>query len=92
MRSALLLLAFISVISSNPALAADPRYDRRWVWVMANLLVEKEADRVVALLERAGRDGYNGMVISDYKLNFLQRMPKHYFEHVERVKKAAERA
>jgi hypothetical protein len=92
MRSALLLLAFISVISSNPALAADPRYDRRWVWVMTNLLVEKEADRVVALLERAGRDGYNGMVISDYKLNFLERMPKHYFEHVERVKKAAERA
>ena len=59
---------------------------------MTNLLVEKEADRVVALVERAGRDGYNGLVISDYKLNFLERMPKHYFEHVERVKKAAERA
>jgi hypothetical protein len=59
---------------------------------MANLLVEKEADRVVALVERAGRDGYNGVVISDYKLNFLERMPKGYFEHVARVKKAAERA
>ena len=59
---------------------------------MANLLVEKEADRVVALVERAGRDGYNGVVISDYKLNFLERMPKQYFEHVARVKQAAERA
>jgi hypothetical protein len=93
MRSALTLLAF-SLLACHPTLAAegDPRYDRRWVWVMANLMVEKEADRVVALIERAGRDGYNGLVISDYKLNFLGRMPKYYFDHVERVKQAAERA
>ncbi len=94
MRSALFVLAITATLPSNPSLAAepDPRHDRRWVWVMANLLVEKEADRVVALVERAGRDGYNGLVISDYKLNFLGRMPKHYFEHVERVKAAAGRA
>jgi hypothetical protein len=89
-----LLAALILLAISCPLRADEPgsRYDRRWVWVMANLLVEKEADRVVALVERAGRDGYNGVVISDYKLNFLERMPKGYFEHVARVKKAAERA
>jgi len=26
----------------------SPKYDRRWVWVMSNLLVDKEADRVAA--------------------------------------------
>src|SRR4051812_18520374 len=92
-RTALLfLLALVACLRSVDAGEMAPRYDQRWVWVMANLLVDKEADRVVALIERAGRDGYNGLVISDYKLNFLDRMPKHYFEHVARVKAAAERA
>ncbi len=94
MRSATLLSAFLLLALSRsvPAQEPGPRYDRRWVWMMTNFLVEKEADRAVALIERAGRDGFNGIVISDYKLNFLERMPKHYFEHVARVKKAAEKA
>lgn len=90
MRRATLLLAL--ACCPRPALADGPRYDRRWVWVMSNLLVDKEADRVVDLVERAGRDGYNGLVLSDYKLNFLGRMPKSYFDHVARVKAAADRA
>ncbi len=71
---------------------AEPGYEQRWVWVMANLLVDKEADRVVALVERAGKAGYNGLVLSDYKLNFLGRMPKEYFGRVARVRAAAKRA
>ena len=96
MQRALILILLGSALSTVPVHAAEDeaqaRFDRRWVWVMTNLLVEKEADRVVALIERAGRDGYNGLVISDYKLNFLERMPPHYFKHVERVKHAAEKA
>jgi hypothetical protein len=87
--SAFVLLALASFVSAEEP---GPRYDRRWVWMMTNFLVEKEADRAVALIERAGRAGYNGIVISDYKLNFLERMPKHYFTHVDRVKKAAVKA
>lgn len=94
MKRALVLSALALIACPGPSRADDarPRYDRRWVWVMANLLVDAEADRVAALVERAGRDGYNGLVLSDYKLNFLQRMPKHYFAHVDRVKAAAGRA
>ena len=94
MKSAAFFSILIPVVFSFPVLGDEPTpdYDRRWVWVMTNLLVEKEADRVVSLIERAGRDGYNGVVISDYKLNFLERMPKSYFAHVERVKQAAEKA
>ena len=75
--------------ASAPAEESAPRYERRWVWVMSNLLVDNEADRLVALVEKAGREGFNGLVLSDYKLNFLERMPRSYFEHVDRVKKAA---
>jgi hypothetical protein len=99
MRRAFLpaLLAFLGPATVGlarplPAEGDGPRYDRRWVWVMTNLLVDSEADRVVALVERAARDGYNGVVIADHKTNFLGRMPKTYFDHVERVKKTAARA
>jgi len=63
MRAAIPLcaLALLASCSPAPAQEAGPRYDRRWVWIMSNLLVDKEADRVVALVERAGRDGYNGV-------------------------------
>jgi len=93
MRSALLLaLALVACPRAGQADETGPRHDRRWVWVMTNLLVDQEADRVVALVERAGRDGYNGLVMSDYKLNFLQRMPKSYLDHVARVRAVADRA
>ncbi len=93
-RPASVVLALVLIGWASPCHAQKDaaRYDRRWVWVMSNLLVEKEADRVVALIERAGRAGYNGVVISDYKLNFLGRMPKHYFDHVGRVQAAAGRS
>ncbi|MDG3006374.1 hypothetical protein [Paludisphaera mucosa] len=87
-----LVLLLAGLAGAAQAAGLGPRYERRWVWVMANLMVEAEADRVVALIERAGRDDYNGVVISDYKLNFLGRMPAHYFQHVDRVKAAAVRA
>ena len=77
----------LSFARATKAALEEPstKYDRRGVWVMSNFLFEKERDRVVDLIERAGRDGYNGVVISDYKLNLLSRMPKHYFDHLERV-------
>ena len=88
----LALVVLLALAGLAPAEEPGPRYDRRWVWLMANLLVETEADRTVALIERAGRAGYNGLVLSDYKLNFLGRMPRKYFEHVARVKEAARTA
>jgi len=90
-----LLLSLITVLGTSRFTAADeplPRYDRRWVWVMANLLVDAEADRVVALVERAARDGYNGLVVSDYKLNILGKMPERYFDHVARLRAVADQA
>jgi hypothetical protein len=69
-----------------------PRFDRRWFYAASNLLVAKNVDELIALIERAGKAGYNGMLLADYKLNILDRMPTHYFEHTARVRKAAEAA
>jgi len=94
MKFATLLIACLVVAPPPAGHAADakPRYERRWVWVMSNLLVDKEADRVEGIVEQAGRDGFNGLVLSDYKLNLLADMPPEYFKHVERIKAAAAKA
>ncbi len=69
-----------------------PRYEKRWFYVMLNLQVEANADRLVDLIGQAKSAGYNGLVLADYKLNVLDRVPEFYFPNVERVKAAAKEA
>src|SRR5436190_9095929 len=78
---------------AGPAFAEEkPRYERRWFYAQFNLQVEKNADQLIAILQRAGKAGYNGVVLADYKLNILDRVPKHYFQNLARVQKAADAA
>ena len=90
MRYAVLFLAISPIMAraTDPA----PKYERRWVWVMSNLMVDKEADRVVALIERAGKSGYNGLVLADYKMNLLDKVQPNYFPNARRVMAAAAKA
>ena len=91
-RSPLLALVLVVVPLAWTVRADGPPFERRWVWIMANLLVDKEADRVIGLIERAGKAGYNGAVLSDTKFNILGSMPERYAQNVARVKAAAEKA
>jgi hypothetical protein len=50
---------------------------------------EKEVDVLLKQLGRAGKSGYTGLVLADWKFNVLDRMPKQYFANVEKVKTAA---
>ena len=72
-------------------LAPSPYVDR-WVYCSFNLQVDKSVDDLIALIERARRDGYTGIVLADYKFQVLYRVPDYYFRNVERVKAAAARA
>jgi hypothetical protein len=82
-------LACLLLVVCGQASAAEPRYALRWFYASHNLQVEKNADELIGLIRRAGKAGYNGMVLADYKLNILDRVPRHYFRNVERVKQAA---
>jgi hypothetical protein len=75
-----------SAVAEPPA---QPTYTDRWVYVKPNLQVDKSADDLVALIGRAAKAGYTGLVLADYKLNVLDRVPKRYFTNAEKVKKAA---
>src|SRR5206468_4961 len=75
-----------------PRDADPPRYADRWFYASHNLLVDRNADALVALIERAGKSGYNGVVLADYKFNLLGRMPPQYFANARRVRRAADAA
>ncbi len=90
MRS-LLLSALLALVLPVLAHADEPapRYARRWFYAPHNLLVDRNVDELIDLLGRAGKSGYNGVLLADYKFNLLDRMPPNYFKNVERVRKAA---
>jgi hypothetical protein len=69
--------------------AEKARYTDRWVYAAFNLQVEKNADELIALMKRAARSGYTGVVLADYKFQILDRVPEHYFRNAARVKAAA---
>jgi hypothetical protein len=92
-------VATVLGLAVAPALAgsaetdlASPAYGERWVYCSANLQVDKSADDVIALIERASKGGYTGIVLADYKFQVLYRVPDWYFRNVERVKRAAARS
>jgi hypothetical protein len=93
-----LTLVAAAIVSSwliaDSARAADdkPRYERRWFYAGYNLQVDQSASELIALIERAAKAGYNGLVLADYKLNILDRVPGSYFKNAARVRAAAEKA
>lgn len=70
---------------------AKPAFEQRWVYCAFNLQVKESADELIRLIERAAKSGYNGVVLADYKLNILDRVPDHYFANAARIRAAAER-
>ena len=96
MKKLLPMVFLASVALSQSQAVAEgesaPRFPRRWFYSMTNLQVSENADSLIALIERAGKAGYNGVVLADYKLNVLDRVPEYYFKNVKRVQKAADAA
>src|SRR5271166_3293630 len=61
----------------------------RWVYVRANLQVVRNLKEVQALAKRARAAGYNGIVLADYKLQILDRVPPNYFRNIAALKHTA---
>lgn len=62
----------------------------RWVYLMTNLQVKENLPQLESLLRRAAKAGYNGVVLADYKLNVLDRVPDYYFDNARRFKQIAD--
>ena len=64
--------------------AGEPEF--RWVYLQQNLQVTENLPKIEATLRRAAQAGYNGVVLADYKLNILDRVPDHYFKNAGRFR------
>ena len=89
MKRFVALSAFVCALWSSTTLRADVELKHRWVWCMHNLATDANVDFLSTLMERAKKCGYTGFVLSDYKFNVLDRMDRHYFNNVERLKAKA---
>src|SRR3954471_24853359 len=69
--------------------AADSPLRDLWVYCPLNLAVDKNIEDFDALMKRASKAGYNGVMLADSKFARLSMMDKHYFANVERVKEIA---
>ena len=69
-----LSLAAVLLVFCIPTQApADEPLSRRWLYLQQNLQVTENVPKVEAILRRAEKVGYNGVVLADYKLNILDR-------------------
>ena len=75
----------VVLIGTLVARADEP--GARWVYLQQNLQVTENLPQIETVLRRAGKAGYNGVVLADYKLNILDRVPDHYFQNAARFRK-----
>ncbi|HAU36128.1 MAG TPA: hypothetical protein DCX07_00230 [Phycisphaerales bacterium] len=68
---------------------AQTRY--RWMYLATNLLVDKNVEQAVRLLERAAAAGYNGVVLADSKFMRWDDLPDRYLANVRKVRDACRR-
>lgn len=64
--------------------------DELWFYAPVNLQVDEDTDRLIGLIHRAAKAGYNGATVTDFKFGKLTDRPDHYFHNMKRVRQAAE--
>ena len=88
--SALCLMVCLAGAVENKADPDAPKLKpcRKWVYVMANFGVNERTDAAIALLRRAKKAGYNGMVVSDVKFEKFQLATPDLKANVKRFRQA----
>jgi hypothetical protein len=80
------LLLLAALIGLGQQADADETLKYRWLYLQQNLQVSENLPKLEDLLRRAAKAGYNGVVLADYKLNILDRVPEHYFRNAARIR------
>ena len=79
-----------AVIAAGGARAAERPWKWLWVYAPCNFQVNERVDGLIALMDRAKKAGYNGMLIGDSKFGRIEGRPDNYYANLARTKKAAE--
>ncbi len=89
MKRALCILAALGAMAATTAPARESHaapLEYRWIYLATNLLVDKNVEDAKALVERAAKAGYNGVVLTDSKFLRWDQMPERYVQNVRRVR------
>jgi len=84
----LLIFGLALILLTSIAFASENLLPNRWVYIQTNLLVDKNIDRLLELLERASKAGYNGVAIADSKFMRWDNLPDRYAENARKVREA----
>ena len=83
--------AVSAILASFARCAAESRaapLEHRWVYLATNLFVDKNVEEAVAILDRAAKAGYNGIVLTDSKFCRWDDLPERYVQNVRRFRQA----
>lgn len=82
------IILCLLALAAYPAKSTAASLEHRWVYLSTNLLVDKNVEDNLKLLERAAKAGYNGVVLTDSKFFRWDQLPEHYIENVRKVRQA----
>ena len=91
MRRFRMVIAVLALFVSAVGAQAQQRFTERWVYLSTNLLVEKNVDDGIALMERARKAGYTHVALADSKFGRLPSLDRRYFDNCRRFKAEADR-
>ena len=86
------MLLWSSILGAHRTRTRLPPYGDRWVYCSFNLQVDKSVDDLIALIERASRAGYTGILLADYKFQVPLPGARLLLPNVEACKAAAGQA
>ena len=91
MKKLLPILILLAAITANAASALESHaapLEHRWVYLPTNLLVDKNVEDGISVLQRAAKAGYTGVVLTDSKFMRWDQLPAHYAANVRRFRQA----
>ncbi len=91
MRRTLISLSAIIVLAGGGLSAQELKSTHSkhlWFYMPTNMLVDENVTKDIALLERAAKAGYNGVLLADSKFMRWDILPDRYAQNVRRVRQA----
>src|SRR5687768_12541780 len=88
--AALFLAAAVLAAPADPAPSVAP-LSQRWLYlnVSGDFVDDGRTDAAIALVRRAMASGYNGAILDDVGLGYIERQPPEYLKNARRFVKAA---
>ena len=93
MNRLLSLLVLAAVLACpSPAAAQTQKLNLRWRWVYAtvNFQVNERVDELIALMQRARKAGYTGLMVTDFKWGRFADRPANYYANLKRTRQSAD--